>query len=178
MELLMDAENMINITGERNHIGDTQMTMAPYLLIRHWWGWEPVEMYYDVALLFDKSKNTIPRSYAFMQESSVLEKGRYTVISIGNDSLRKNGVSIENVYDNIGTKAILLSADTLGYDVQKARWFTWVYKDEGIYAFSKDLSYYCYLFVIRDMADDYEFHFGTETITAKDISSLLSGQGE
>ena len=108
-------------------------------------------------------------------DEAVTQLGRFTVISISDSFLSSRNISPSEVYDSLNTKPVFItSSQFTDKDDSASSWLS-IYK-EGLRLHSVgqiSLKVSSYIYVVKDMPDDYVFVCGEQQITADEICQLL-----
>lgn len=144
---------------------------VPYFVLRTETGWETIDLNYNTAALLEDPANI--RSYA--HSSTFVEQfGDYTVIWFG-FYLSGKHIDASEIKDSLGSKPILVSAETIGKP--KTGWGGWgnLLDVNGLaWSSSMNLSEYSAFLVVKDMPENYSVSVRDLCLSYDDIMSQMA----
>lgn len=107
--------------------------------------------------------------------AAAMQRGSYTVICIPDTFLVNRNISSSEMYDSLDTKPVFISSDQFtDKDNSTACWLSICKEGWRLYGVGQSfLNVSGYIYVIKDMPDDYIFVCGDQQITADEIRQLL-----
>lgn len=107
--------------------------------------------------------------------AAVIQRGSYTVICIPDTFLVNRNISPSEMYDSLDTEPIFISSSQFtDKDDSTACWLSICKEGWRLYGIGQSFLYVSgYIYVVKDMPDDYVFVCGEQQITADEICQLL-----
>ncbi len=114
--------------------------------------------------LFPSSDNKARNEIFTVGNSCVGQVGHYTVIFLGDSYLRNQDVDVDDVFDSLGSSPFILSKDCLDLEENEGNWVSFS-SGRAMSALLGGLKGTSYVFVIRDLPDDYKLTIGEQVLT-------------
>ena len=97
------------------------------------------------------------------------QKGPYTLIFLGDHYLKIHDADVDDMFDSLDTSPIVLSRDCLGLEEDEGTWVSFYSSGRGMCAMFGGLKSTGYVFVLRDIPDDYKLTIGDQVLTKEEL---------
>lgn len=164
-------DDLVLITASTYNDWSGQYCVAPLFLYKDAWGWRAAQ-FTDNARGMDGPYYSISGVTIYLTGTTFVQRlGDYTILHIGSVFMAAHELSAEDISDNVGTRPIRLSSSTVGIPAERASWVSY----SGMAAspwLGQQMVDTDYIYVIRNMPDDYEMHCGEYVISKEYIDEL------